>query len=200
MFTGSTLQMDADGNSSTVTKGRITGFGGAPNMGSNPHGRRHSSPAWNSMITNPSDPMAKGNKLVTQIVRTQTKAGPTFVEQLDAVEVGKQAGFDEPPVMIYGEDLTHLITEVGLGYVYMGETPEERRKIIAAVAGDTPVGHTITTKEINELRAAGKVAFPEDLGIDPSEATRERLAAKNMKEITDWSDGLYKAPPKFKNW
>lgn len=200
MFTGSTLQMDADGNSSTVTKGRITGFGGAPNMGSNPHGRRHSSPAWNSMITNPSDPMAKGNKLVTQIVRTQTKAGPTFVEQLDAVEVGKQAGFDEPPVMIYGEDLTHLITEVGLGYVYMGETPEERRKIIAAVAGDTPVGHTITTKEINDLRAAGKVAFPEDLGIDPSEATRERLAAKNMKEITDWSDGLYKAPPKFKNW
>nr|WP_288556230.1 malonate decarboxylase subunit alpha [uncultured Mediterraneibacter sp.] len=200
MFTGSTLQMDADGNSSTVTKGRITGFGGAPNMGSNPHGRRHSSPAWNSMITNPSDPMAKGNKLVTQIVRTQTKAGPTFVEQLDAVEVGRQAGFDEPPVMIYGEDLTHLITEVGLGYVYMGETPEERRKIIAAVAGDTPVGHTITTKEINDLRAAGKVAFPEDLGIDPSEATRERLAAKNMKEITDWSDGLYKAPPKFKNW
>lgn len=200
MFTGSTLQMDADGNSSTVTKGRITGFGGAPNMGSNPHGRRHSSPAWNSMITNPSDPMAKGNKLVTQIVRTQTKAGPTFVEQLDAVEVGKQAGFAEPPVMIYGEDLTHLITEVGLGYVYMGETLEERRKIIAAVAGDTPVGHTITTKEINDLRAAGKVAFPEDLGIDPSEATRERLAAKNMKEITDWSDGLYKAPPKFKNW
>lgn len=200
MFTGSTLQMDADGNSSTVTKGRITGFGGAPNMGSNPHGRRHSSPAWNSMITNPSDPMAKGNKLVTQIVRTQTKAGPTFVEQLDAVEVGKQAGFAEPPVMIYGEDLTHLITEVGLGYVYMGETPEERRKIIAAVAGDTPVGHTITTKEINDLRAAGKVVFPEDLGIDPSEATRERLAAKNMKEITDWSDGLYKAPPKFKNW
>ena len=184
MFTGSTLQMDADGNSSTVTKGRITGFGGAPNMGSNPHGRRHSSPAWNSMITNPSDPMAKGNKLVTQIVRTQTKAGPTFVEQLDAVEVGKQAGFAEPPVMIYGEDLTHLITEVGLGYVYMGETPEERRKIIAAVAGDTPVGHTITTKEINDLRAAGKVAFPEDLGIDPSEATRERPVSYTHLSVT----------------
>ena len=36
MFTGSTLQMDYYGNSSTVTKSRITGFGGAPNMGSNP--------------------------------------------------------------------------------------------------------------------------------------------------------------------
>lgn len=199
MFTGSTLQMDAVGNSSTVTKGRITGFGGAPNMGSNPQGRRHSSSAWNSMITNPNDPMAKGRKLVTQIVRTTTKAGPTFVEELDAVSVGKQAGFPEPPVMIYGEDLTHLVTEVGLGYVYMGETLEERKKIIAAVAGDTPVGHTITTKEINELRAAGKVMFPEDLGIDPSEATRERLAAKDLHDIVEWSGGLYKIPPKFIN-
>ena len=198
MFTGSTLQMDADGNSSTVTKGRITGFGGAPNMGSNPHGRRHSSDAWNSMITDPSNPMAKGRKLVTQIVRTTTKAGPTFVNELDAVSVGKQAGFPEPPVMIYGEDLTHLITEVGLGYVYMGETPEERRKIIAAVAGDTPVGHTITDKEIKELRSAGKVMFPEDLGIDRSEATRERLAAKNMDDLVEWSGGLYKIPAKFR--
>lgn len=197
MFTGSTLQMDADGNSSTVTKGRITGFGGAPNMGSNPHGRRHSSTAWNNMIIDRSDPMAKGCKLVTQMVRTTTKAGPTFVEQLDAVEVGRQAGFPEPPVMIYGEDLTHLITEVGLGYVYMGETKEERRKIIAAVAGDTPVGHTITDLEIKRLRNEGKVMFPQDLGIDPSEATRERLAAKSMQDLVEWSGGLYKIPAKF---
>ena len=40
-FIGSTLQMDADANSSTVTIGRIAGFGGAPNMGHDPHGRRH---------------------------------------------------------------------------------------------------------------------------------------------------------------
>jgi len=46
MFIGSTLQMDLAGNSSTATLGRITGFGGAPNMGSDPHGRRHASPAW----------------------------------------------------------------------------------------------------------------------------------------------------------
>ena len=197
MFTGSTLQMDRDGNSSTVTKDRITGFGGAPNMGSNPLGRRHCSPAWNSMKLNTDDPMARGRKLVTQIVRTATKAGPTFVDQLDAVEVGKSAGFAEPPVMIYGEDVTHLITEVGLGYVYMGRNQEERREIIAAVAGDTPVGHTITEKRIKELRSEGKVMFPQDLGIDPTEATRERLAAKNMKEITEWSHGLYKMPAQF---
>lgn len=99
--------------------------------------------------------------------------------------------------MIYGEDVTHLITEVGLSYVYMAENLEERKKLIAAVAGDTPIGHTITDKEIKELRAAGKVQFPEDLGIDPSEATRERLAAKNLQDLVEWSGGLYKIPPKF---
>src|ERR1700758_2250413 len=49
-FVGSTLQMDGDANSSTVTKGRLAGFGGAPNMGHDPHGRRHTSPAWLDLI------------------------------------------------------------------------------------------------------------------------------------------------------
>src|ERR671912_331483 len=46
MFIGSTLQIDLAGNSSTATLGRITGFGGAPNMGADARGRRHASPAW----------------------------------------------------------------------------------------------------------------------------------------------------------
>ncbi len=45
MFIGSTLQMDTAANSSTVTRGRLAGFGGAPNMGSDARGRRHASPA-----------------------------------------------------------------------------------------------------------------------------------------------------------
>jgi malonate decarboxylase alpha subunit len=40
LFIGSTLQIDLNGNSSTVTADRIAGFGGAPNMGSDTHGRR----------------------------------------------------------------------------------------------------------------------------------------------------------------
>ena len=197
MFSGSTLQMDALGNSSTVTKGRISGFGGAPNMGNNPHGRRHSSYAWNSMITNRSDPLAKGRKLVTQMLRTTTSKGPSFVETLDAIEVGKSGGFAEAPIMIHGEDLTHLITEIGLSYVYMAESVEERKKLIAAVAGDTPIGKTITEKEIDDLRKAGKVAFVEDLGIDPAKATRDLLSAKNMDDIIKWSGGLYRVPPQL---
>ena len=50
MFIGSTLQLDGAANSSTVTKGRVSGFGGAPNMGHDPHGRRHATPAWLDMI------------------------------------------------------------------------------------------------------------------------------------------------------
>ena len=46
LFIGSTLQIDLHGNSSTATKGRIAGFGGAPNMGADARGRRHESPAW----------------------------------------------------------------------------------------------------------------------------------------------------------
>lgn len=44
-FIGATLQMDGEANSSTVTLCRISGFGGAPNMGHDPHGRRHATPA-----------------------------------------------------------------------------------------------------------------------------------------------------------
>ncbi|MDB6083928.1 MAG: malonate decarboxylase alpha subunit, partial [Gammaproteobacteria bacterium] len=46
MFIGSTLQIDLQGNSSTVTTSRIAGFGGAPNMGSDARGRRHPSEPW----------------------------------------------------------------------------------------------------------------------------------------------------------
>ena len=46
LFIGSTLQIDLNGNSSTVTADRIAGFGGAPNMGSDAHGRRHPSEPW----------------------------------------------------------------------------------------------------------------------------------------------------------
>ena len=198
MFNGSTLQMDAFGNSSTVTKGRITGFGGAPNMGGNPPGRRHVSPAWVSMNNRPHDILSRGRKLVVQMLRTKSSKGvPFFVPELDAIEVSKKAGFEEPAIMIHGEDVTHLITEVGLSRVYMAEDINERKKLIAAVAGDTAVGQTITRTEIETLRKANKVVYPEDLGIDPGNATRARLSAKTFDDIIDWSGGLYKIPAKF---
>src|SRR5580692_3384456 len=91
-FIGSTLQMDADANSSTVTTGRLAGFGGAPNMGHDPHGRRHSTKAWLDLITE-DKPIIRGRKLVVQTVETFQSGGvPAFVETLDAVMLASRQG------------------------------------------------------------------------------------------------------------
>src|ERR1700678_1851784 len=91
-FIGSTLQIDGDANSSTVTAGRITGFRGAPDMGQNQHDRRRASHAWLDLKVDPS-PTVRGRKIVVQALETFSKGDtPTFVETLDAVAVGKKAG------------------------------------------------------------------------------------------------------------
>lgn len=200
MFIGSTLQIDAEGNSSTVTRGRLSGFGGAPNMGHDPHGRRHATKAWLDMITEP-NPTARGHKLVVQMVETfQAKAKPTFVETLEAVQVAKESGMPLAPVMIYADDVTHLLTEEGIAYLYMARSLEERKKMIAAVAGVTDVGLTAKPEDVKKLRAEGKVVFPSDLGIDKSRANRSLLAAKSIADLVEWSGGLYNPPAKFRSW
>ena len=197
-FSGSTLQMDRYGNSSTVTVGRLSGFGGAPNMGSDAQGRRHATPAWLSLSTGESD-LIRGKKIVIQIVETFKQGNdPVFVEKLDAIKVGQDAKLPAAPVMIYGDDVTHVVTEEGVAYLYLAKDMEERRKALAAVAGVTPVGMEITQDEIKDLRERGLVAYPEDLGIKVTDATRSLLAAKNIDELVEWSKGLYKPPDKFK--
>src|SRR4051794_37029232 len=117
MFIGSTLQIDPQGNSSTATLGRISGFGGAPNMGADARGRRHASPAWlkAGQEAGGSEGMPRGRKLVVQMVETfREHMAPVFVEKLDAWELAESAGMALPPVMIYGDDVTHILTEEGI--------------------------------------------------------------------------------------
>jgi malonate decarboxylase alpha subunit len=200
LFIGSTLQMDAQGNSSTATKGRIAGFGGAPNMGSDPHGRRHASAAWLQMRAE-SGVHARGRKLVVQLVQSfRDGMQPTFVETLDAVEVGKTAGLPLPPVMIYGDDVTHVVTEEGVAYLYLARDADERRAALAAVAGVTPLGMESSADKSAQLRKRGIVALPEDLGVRRIDARRSLLAAHNMREIVACSGGLYKPPARFRSW
>ena len=199
-FIGSTLQMDGDANSSTVTAGRISGFGGAPNMGHDPHGRRHSSPAWLDLKTDLS-PTARGRKVVVQTVETFEKGGvPAFVETLDAVEVGKKAGMPIAPIMIYGDDVSHVVTEEGIAYLYKTEGLEERRRALAAVAGISPVGLRAKPEETAALRKRGIVAYREDVGVQRLQASRALLAARSMEDLVAWSGGLYKVPAKFRSW
>lgn len=200
MFVGSTLQVDGLGNSSTVTRGRLAGFGGAPNMGHDPHGRRHATKAWLDMKQD-ANPVDRGHKLVVQMVETfQAGAKPTFVEKLDAVDVAKDAGMPIAPVMIYGDDITHVLTEEGIAYLHRATSLEERRAMVAAVAGITDIGLGVDSKRVAEFRKEGKVVFPEDLGIKPTEAKRSLLAASNVAELVEWSGGLYNPPAKFRSW
>ena len=132
------------GNSSTATLGRIAGFGGAPNMGADARGRRHASPAWlkaGREARAGRDVMPRGRKLVVQMVETfREHMQPAFVERLDAWELAESAGMALPPVMIYGDDVTHILTEEGIANLLLCRTDEEREQAIRGVAGYTPVG------------------------------------------------------------
>jgi malonate decarboxylase alpha subunit len=204
MFIGSTLQIDLQGNSSTATAGRIAGFGGAPNMGADARGRRHASPAWlkaGRQARDGKNLIPRGQKLVVQIVETfREHMQPAFVERLDAWELAEQADMAIPPVMIYGEDVSHILTEEGLANLLLCRTDEEREQAVRGVAGYTPVGLGRDKRMVENLRDRGIIQRPEDLGIDKRLATRDLLAAKSMKDLVRASGGLYDPPKRFRNW
>lgn len=202
LFIGSTLQIDLQGNSSTATLDRIAGFGGAPNMGSDPHGRRHASYAYTKAGQEAVDGrMIKGRKLVVQLVETYREhMHPVFVEELDAWELQEKMGSDLPPIMIYGEDVTHIVTEEGIANLLLCRSAEEREQAIRGVAGYTPIGMQRDHAKVEELRQRGIIQRPEDLGIDVSKATRDLLAAQSVKDLVKWSDGRYDPPSRFRNW
>src|SRR5476649_745539 len=204
MFIGSTLQIDLQGNSSTATLGRIAGFGGAPNMGADARGRRHASPAWlkaGEEARRGRNTIPRGQKLVVQIVETfREHMQPAFVEKLDAWELAEQANMAIPPVMIYGDDVTHILTEEGIANLLLCRSDEEREQAIRGVAGYTPVGLGRDKRMVEELRGRGIIRRAEDMGIDKRMATRDLLAAKNMKDLVRASGGLYDPPKRFRNW
>lgn len=205
MFIGSTLQIDLQGNSSTVTTSRIAGFGGAPNMGADARGRRHPSEPW-LMAGQEADPdghvlLRRGRKLVVQIGETfGDKNVPLFVEKLDALELAEKLNLDLAPVMIYGDDVTHIVTEEGIANLLLCRSSDEREQAIRGIAGYTDVGRGRDLGQVQRLRERGVIRRPEDLGINPLDADRSILAARSIKDIVHWSGGLYAPPSKFRNW
>lgn len=203
MFIGSTLQIDLQGNSSTATRDRIAGFGGAPNMGSDARGRRHASPAWLKAGQEAALPgqMPRGRKLVVQMVETfREHMAPAFVDRLDAWELAERAKMPLPPVMIYGDDVTHVLTEEGIANLLLCRSPEEREQAIRGVAGYTAVGLGRDRAMVENLRDRGIIRRPEDLGIRTRDASRDLLAARSVKDLVRWSGGLYNPPKRFRNW
>lgn len=203
LFIGSTLQIDIAGNSSTATRERITGFGGAPNFGCDSRARRHASPAFLKAAVEETGiaAPARGRKLVVQMVETFREGGqPVFVEHLDAWEIQRAFRMDLPPIMIHSEDITHIVTEEGIANLLLCRGPAEREQAIRAVAGYTDLGRARDRHMVAALRARGAVSYPSDLGVDPREANRILLAARSIRDLVRWSGGLYDPPPRFRNW
>ncbi len=204
MFIGSTLQIDLQGNSSTVTPTRIPGFGGAPNMGADAHGRRHASDSWLKAGREAGDGPAnltRGRKLVVQLLETfGDKNAPSFVEKLAAVDFAEKMKLGLVPIMIYGDDVTHIVTEEGIANLLLCRTPQEREQAIRGVAGFTDVGRARDRKQVDSLRQRGIIRRPEDLGINPLDANRHLLAARSVRDLVTWSGGLYRPPTRFRNW
>jgi malonate decarboxylase alpha subunit len=205
MFIGSTLQIDLQGNSSTVTASRIAGFGGAPNMGADARGRRHPSAPW-LKAGEEADPdgaalLRRGRKLVVQIGETFGEGNaPQFVEKLDALALAEKLKLDLAPVMIYGDDVTHIITEEGIANLLLCRDAHEREQAIRGVAGYTAVGRGRDRKMVESLREREIIRRPEDLGVDPLDADRNMLAAHSIEDLVHWSGGLYAPPSRFRNW
>jgi malonate decarboxylase alpha subunit len=205
MFIGATLQIDENGNSSTATMSRIAGFGGAPNLGSNARGRRHVSECWLKAgaedlgsIRNAGG-LVRGRKLVVQLTPTvsEKKAIPVFVEHLDAEKLHAQGRFLLPPVMLYGDEITHIVTEKGIAALHRCPDIPVRQAAIRAVAGDTPLGRKEKKAETERLRAEKIVLYPEDLNLKPEDARHDLLAARSIADLVAASGGLYKPPVRF---
>jgi malonate decarboxylase alpha subunit len=205
MFVGLTLQIDKNGNSSTATTNRIAGSGGAPNLGDNPGGRRHANGAWlkagqeDTPSIHSAGGLLRGRKLVVQIASTKSekKGIPVFVEKLDAEKLFESGFFPLPPVMIYGDIVTHIVTERGIAVLHRCPDLETRRAAIRAVAGDTPVGRKEKKAETEKLRGKKIVFYPEDIGVKREDARHSLLAARSIDDLVKASGGIYKPPPRF---
>jgi malonate decarboxylase alpha subunit len=145
--------------------------------------------------------LRRGRKLVVQIGETfGDKNVPLFVEHLDALALAEKLDLDLAPVMVYGDDVTHIVTEEGIANLLLCRDADEREQAIRGVAGYTQMGRGRDAAMVRRLRERGVIRRPEDLGIDPLDADRRLLAARSIKDLVHWSGGLYTPPSKFRNW
>jgi malonate decarboxylase alpha subunit len=93
-----------------------------------------------------------------------------------------------------------VLTEEGIAYLYKARSLEERKAMVAAVAGVTPIGMRHDARTTAKLRRDGLIALPQDMGVHRHEATRSLLAAKSVADLVTWSGGLYEPPAKFRSW
>ena len=195
-----------DGNSSTVTLGRIAGFGGAPNMGADPHGRRHSSARLAEGRREAADAgaaCARGRKLVVQIVRDlrREQCAGASSRRSTRWTLGEQLRHaDLPPVMIYGDDVTPhrhrgrhrqpLLCAATRG-ARAGD-PRRRRLYPDRRPGATGA-HGRAAARARRCRAGRRTS-----ASSAPRPNRTLLAARCVEDLVRWSGGLYQPPERFR--
>jgi malonate decarboxylase alpha subunit len=102
--------------------------------------------------------------------------------------------------MIYGDDVSHILTEEGIANLLLCRNDEEREQAVRGVAGYTAVGLGRDRRAVENLRDRGVIRRAEDLGVDVRLATRNLLAARSMRDLVDASGGLYAPPARYRNW
>ena len=208
MFIGSTLQIDLQGNSLDRDRRRASPASAARRTWARDAAR--AAPSERALAEGrrarpiPTAPalLRRGRKLVVQIGETfGDKNVPLFVEKLDAVELAEKLKLELAPVMIYGDDVTHIVTEEGIANLLLcrddgrARTGDPRRRRLHR--SRPRAGPQAWSQR---LRERGVIRRPEDLGINPLDADRSLLAARSIKDLVHWSGGLYAPPSQFRNW
>ena len=114
--------------------------------------------------------------------------------------MAKKLNFDLAPVMIYGDDVSHIVTEEGIANLLLCRSPAEREQAVRGVAGFTDVGRARDRKAVEALRRAASSAVPRISALIPWPRRRQLLAAHSIDDLVAWSGGLYHPPSKFRNW
>ena len=126
-----------------------------------------------------------GSKLVVQMVETfREHMQPAFVETARCLGARGRRGMALPPVMIYGDDVTHILTEEGIANLLLCRNDEEREQAIRGVAGYTPVGLARDRARWSRTCAtAASSAAPRTWASTSAMATRDLLAARSIKDL-----------------
>jgi hypothetical protein len=86
--------------------------------------------------------------------------------------------------MIYGDDVTHIVSEEGIASLLLCRSPEECEEAIRGIAGFTDVGRRRDRKMVEKLRERKVIQWPEDLGIAPRPTDAQTVSRIFTRQIT----------------
>ena len=102
--------------------------------------------------------------------------------------------------MIYGDDVSHVVTEEGIAYLYKTDSGEERRAAARRRRRCHARGLRADPSAARACARAVSSPIRKTWVFRRWQAQRSLLAARSIEDLVAWSDGLYKPPARFRNW